>query len=93
MKLETELYKEPPNPLFEAIGQLVTEDAPEWSGTATELADCLGHIQTDLSFTPNWIVRTLNIQQDKLLNEQCIRYISRRTRDGKSIMLRRECVR
>ena len=93
VKLETELYKEPPNPLFAAIGHLVTEAAPEWSGTATELADCLGHIQTDLSFTSNWIVRTLNIQQDKLLNEQGIRYVSRRTRDGKSILLQRECVR
>ena len=45
------------------------------------------------SFTPNWIVRTLNVRQDDLLRKYGIRYGSRRTKDGKVILLRWEGVR
>ena len=38
-KAETELWKQPPNPLLEAINNFLTEDKPEWEGTATELAE------------------------------------------------------
>lgn len=93
VKVETDLYKEPPDPLLTAIAQLVTEENPEWSGTATELAQCLQKMDSKQDFTPNWIVRALNIQQDKLLREHGIHYISRRTRDCKTISLRWEGVR
>ena len=41
----------------------------------------------------NWIVRTLNVRQDDLLRKYGIRYGSRRTKDGKVILLRWEGVR
>ena len=34
-KTETELWKEPEDPLLEKIKELVTEIQPEWTGTAT----------------------------------------------------------
>ena len=36
-KTETELWKEPEDPVLEKIKELVTETTPEWAGTATEL--------------------------------------------------------
>ena len=36
-KAETELWKQPPNPLLEAINEFLTEEMQEWEGTATEL--------------------------------------------------------
>lgn len=40
-KTETELWKEPEDPLLEKIKELVTVDQPEWAGTATELMEVL----------------------------------------------------
>ena len=34
-KAETELWKQPPNPLLEAINEFLAEGRPEWEGTAT----------------------------------------------------------
>ena len=34
---DTELYKEPPDPLLEKVAALVTEEHPTWQGSATEL--------------------------------------------------------
>ena len=40
------------------------------------------------SFTPNWVVRTLNAQQDTLLRKYDIHYASHRTKEGKALSLR-----
>ena len=93
VKLETELYAEPPDPLLMAIGQLVTEAFPEWEGTATELTATLQQMGYERELTPNWLVRSLNIQQNSLLQKQGICYRSRRGRDGKTILLRWDGVR
>lgn len=45
------------------------------------------------SFTPNWIVRTLNAQQDTLLRKYDIHYVAYRTKEGKSLSLRWDGVR
>ena len=36
-KAETELWKQPPDPLLEAVSRLLSQDAPEWNGSPTEL--------------------------------------------------------
>ena len=38
-KTETELWKEPEDPVLEKIKELVTETTPEWVGTATDLTE------------------------------------------------------
>ena len=80
VEVETGRLKEPPNPLVELVSRLVNEENPSWSGTATELAQCLSKMDSSQSFTPNWIVRTLNAQQDTLLRKYDIRYVAHRTR-------------
>ena len=93
VEVETGRFKEPPNPLVELVSRLVNEEDPSWSGTATELAQCLSKMDSGQSFTPNWIVRTLNAQQDTLLRKYDIRYVAHRTREGKSLLLRWDGVR
>ena len=93
IEAETERFKEPPNPLLELVSRLVNEENPTWSGTATKLAECLSEIDSSQTLTPNWIVRTLNARQENLLREYGVRYISRRTREGKTLSLRWDGVR
>ena len=50
-------------------------------------------MDNECSFTPNWIVRTLNARQDTLLRKYNIRYVAHRTREGKSLSLRWDGVR
>ncbi len=61
---ETELWKEPPDPLLEAIAGLMTTDRPEWIGTPTELAAVLA-----LDLKPNTLTLKLNINAGKLFND------------------------
>ena len=93
IEVGTERFREPPNPLLELVSRLVNEGNPSWSGTATELAQCLSEMDSSQNFTPNWIVRTLNARQENLLREYGVRYISRRTREGKTLSLRWDGVR
>ena len=93
VKVDTELYQEPPDPLLELVAQLLTKEKPTWKGTATELSQCLQRVDSSQSFTPNWIVRTLNARQEMLLRQYGVRYLSRRRKDGKSIFLQRDGVR
>ena len=79
--------------LLEVLSQLVNKENPSWNGTATELAQCLSKMDSSQSFTPNWIVRTMNAQQDTLLRKYDIRYVSHRTKEGKTLSLRRDGVR
>lgn len=93
IEVETGRLKEPPNPLVELVSRLVNEENPLWSGTATELAQCLSKMDSSQSFTPNWIVRTLNVQQENLLREYGVCYVSHRTKEGKALSLRWDGVR
>jgi len=93
VEVETGRFKEPPNPLVELVSRLVNEENPSWSGTATELAQCLSEMDSSQAFTPNWIVRTLNVQQENLLREYGVRYVSHRTKEGKALSLRWDGVR
>lgn len=81
-KTETELWKKPSDPLLEKIKELVTEENPEWVGSATELASLL---QADLQ--PNALSRKLNVSLERLLLEYGIQYKTERDHDGRKIRL------
>lgn len=93
VEAETEQFREPPNPLLECLSRLVNEENQTWDGTATELTQCLSEMDNEQSFTPNWIVRTLNARQDTLLRQYSVRYHSHRTKEGKMLSLRWDGVR
>lgn len=79
-KAETELWKEPPEPLLECIANLVTEENPTWQGTATELIEKLG-----LDMKPNVISLKLNVNAGRLMNDYSIRYTNKRNHSGRMI--------
>ena len=79
-KAETELWKEPPEPLLECIANLVTEENPTWQGTATELIEKLG-----LDMKPNVVSLKLNVNVGRLMNDYSIRYTNKRNHSGRMI--------
>lgn len=79
-KAETELWKEPPEPLLECIANLVTEENPTWQGTATELIEKLG-----LDMKPNVVSLKLNVNAGRLMNDYGIRYTNQRNHSGRMI--------
>lgn len=81
-RTETELWKEPPDPLLEKIAQLFSSDSNEWAGTPTELCSIL---QVDIQ--PNALTRKLNVNAGRLLNEYSIRYESSRNRNERKVKL------
>ena len=81
-KTETELWKEPEDPVLEKIKELVTETTPEWAGTATELVEVL-----QLEMQPNALSRKLNVSLERLILEYGIQYKAERGHDGRKIRL------
>ena len=79
-KAETELWKEPPEPLLACIANLVTEENPTWQGTATELIEKLG-----LDMKPNVVSLKLNVNAGRLMNDYSIRYTNKRNHSGRMI--------
>ena len=84
---ETELWESPPDPLLGKIAAVITEDNPEWNGSATELVSLL---QEDMQ--PNILTRRLNVNAGELRNEYQIDYSIKRTRNGSAIRLARKTV-
>ena len=79
---ETELWKDPPDPLLDAIAALVNEDAPLWEGTATELAMRIGS-----TLPPNHLSRKLNVNVSRLLSEYGVLCAPQRSHEGRRIRL------
>lgn len=80
---ETEVWKEPADPLVEAIVQLLSPEMPEWTGTATELAEKL-----TVNCAANALSRRLNVKAGLLLSEHNIRYKNEHNRNGSLIELK-----
>ena len=79
---ETELHKEPPDPVLEAVAVLTTVEWPKWSGTAADFAVAL---EREMKANA-WAMR-LNVRAERLSYEYPIRYKDDRTHVGRSIFL------
>jgi RecA-family ATPase len=80
-KVETELWKEPTDPILEAMADIMA-DKPEWSGTPTELVQ-----EIKITIQPNTLSLRLNVNAARLQNEYGIKYENGRTRAGRYIRL------
>ena len=78
-RMENELYKEPPDPVLEAIAKLVKEP---WSGSPTELVSFL-----QIDMLPNTLTKHLNVNSGRLLLEYNIQYTNSRIHAGRRIKL------
>ena len=81
-RTETELWKEPPEPLLEIIAEKITADFSEWQGTPTELCCFLS-----VDMKANALTMKLNINAGRLYNEYGIRYENKRCHDGRKVRL------
>lgn len=81
---DTEFWDEPRDPTLEAVNAFLSPEQPEWSGTATALADALG-----VDMKPNALSMKLNVNASRLHSEYGIRYQCNRSHAGRSIRLQR----
>ena len=81
-KTETELWKQPPDPLLENIADKITRGNSEWQGTPTELVDFLS-----VDMKANALTMKLNINAGRLFNEYGICYENKRCHDGRKVRL------
>ena len=79
---ETELWKEPPEPLLEKVAEFITADNVVWCGTPTELVEVLG-----VDMKANTLSMKLNINAGRLFNEYGIYYENKRCHDGRKVRL------
>ena len=85
---ETELWKELPDPVLDAVAAVVSPEHPKWTGTPTELAQA---ICTELK--PNALSTKLNVNAGRLLREHGVQYWNKRTHNGRQITLMAETQR
>ena len=79
-RADTELWKEPPEPLLERIAEVLSLGSEAWEGTPTELC---GYLSVEMQ--PNALTRKLNVNAGRLLNEYGIRYENNRNRNGRKV--------
>ena len=87
VKAETELWKDPPDPLLEALNSLLEKECDSWQGTPTELMGNLSGLEFP---APHSLTRKLNVSAERLFNDYGIRYESGRTAEGRFIKLERK---
>lgn len=81
-KAETELWKQPPEPLLENIAGKITNENSKWRGSPTELVDFLG-----VDMKANALTMKLNINAGRLFNEYGISYQNKRCHDEHKVSL------
>lgn len=81
VKLDTELWKEPPAPMLEAVAKLFSGDVTKWSGSPTELLEAL----PEINLKANAFTRYLNVNYERLYNEHGIIYENKRTNKGRLV--------
>ena len=79
---ENELWKQPPDPVLEAVAKIVSDDNREWEGSPTELAQV---IQTDMAV--NRLTKHLNVNASHLLEEHQVKYENKTKHAGRRIRL------
>jgi len=80
--IETDIWKEPNEPILESIASIMTKQQPQWNGTASDLIETL-----KLDMQPNVLTRKLNISMERLYREYEIQYKSIRSHNGRMIKL------
>jgi len=81
-RTETELHKEPPDPVLEAIARLVTSEQPEWTGSPSELAEAL-----NTGMAANALTKYLNVKSGRLTDEYGISYENKAKHSGRRVKL------
>lgn len=89
VSMEQELWKEPPDPILEAVADMISSDVPGWEGTATDLILRLRGANSTLDIQPNALTRRLNVYGDRLKTEYGVEYKNIRKGNLHRIILQR----
>ncbi len=89
LSAETELWKDPPDPVLEAVSKVIPESEESWRGTATELLEKFKENDLEVSIAANALGRKLNVSVERLFNEYGLRFENMKTHDGRLIRLTR----
>ena len=81
-RMENELYKEPPDPVLDAVAKLVSAECREWIGSPSELAEA---IQTGMA--SNALTKYLNVKAGRLLEEYHVGYENKAKHSGRQVKL------
>ena len=81
-KTETELHREPPDPVLEAVARLVISEQPEWTGSPSELAEAL-----NTGMAANALTKYLNVKCGRLMDEYGISYENKAKHSGRRVTL------
>jgi len=81
---QSDVWTGPIDPVVEAVDEMLTEDEPKWTGSASELLERL-----ELDIQPNVLTKKLNVNAGVLLNDYAILYENNHTRNGSRISLKR----
>lgn len=84
-KSETELRKEPPEPLLEKIATAIFSESDRWEETASELCERLA-----VDLKPNVLSLRLSIGASRLFRDYGIRYQNSRNHGGRKVSLWKE---
>ena len=79
---EKELWKQPPDPVLEAVAKMVSDENREWEGSPTELAEALR-----LDMAVNRFTKHLNVNASRLLEEHQVKYENKTKHAGRHIRL------
>lgn len=80
--VEHELWKQPPDPVLEAVAKVVSDENREWEGSPTELAQAA---QVDMAV--NRLTKHLNVNASRLLEEHQVKYEYKIKHEGRRIRL------
>ncbi len=81
-RTETELHREPPDPVLEAVARLVSSEQPEWTGSPSELAEAL-----NTGMAANALTKYLNVKCGRLMDEYGISYENKAKHSGRRVTL------
>ena len=79
---ENELWKQPPDPVLEAVAKIVSDENREWEGSPTELTEALR-----LDMAVNRLTKHLNVNASRLLEEHQVKYENKTKHAGRRIRL------
>lgn len=81
-RTETELHREPPDKVLEAVAGLVSTEHREWTGSPSELAEAV-----NTGMAANALTKYLNIKCGRLKDEYSISYENKARHSGRRVTL------
>lgn len=81
-RTETELHREPPDKVLEAVAGLVSTEHREWTGSPSELAEAV-----NTGMAANALTKYLNVKCGRLKDEYSIRYENKARHSGRRVTL------